>query len=173
MSSGLTFGHISTFIFDVDGVLTDGSVYLMPDFSQVRRMNIKDGYALQLAIKKGYNVWVVSGGNSAEVKERLRKLGVTDVHMGVLDKASVVDTLLLESQLQKEEVLFMGDDLPDLYAMQRCGMAVCPKDAAPEIREISHYISERKGGDACVREVIELVLRARGHWEAEEGIASR
>ncbi|MBM3922578.1 MAG: 3-deoxy-D-manno-octulosonate 8-phosphate phosphatase [Sphingomonadales bacterium] len=173
MSHPLSFDRITTFVFDVDGVLTDGSVYLMPDFTQARRMNIKDGYALQLAVKKGYRVSVISGGNSDEVKERLRKLGITEVYMAVYNKLELLSTLFIEWDTPATEVLYMGDDLPDLFAMQACGLACCPSDAAPEIKAISHYVANSKGGSGCAREIIEAVLTARGHWGPEENIASR
>ncbi len=173
MQSSLPLDRISTFVFDVDGVLTDGSVYLMPDFTQARRMNIKDGYALQLAVKKGYRVCVISGGSSEEVKERLRKLGITEVYMSVFNKAELLSTLLIEWDTPATDVLYMGDDLPDLYAMQASGLACCPADAAPEIKAIAHYVAQAKGGSGCAREIIEAVLTARGHWGAEDNIASR
>lgn len=173
MQSSLPLDRISTFVFDVDGVLTDGSVYLMPDFTQARRMNIKDGYALQLAVKKGYRVCVISGGSSEEVKERLRKLGITEVYMSVFNKVELLSTLLIEWDTPATDVLYMGDDLPDLYAMQASGLACCPADAAPEIKAIAHYVAQAKGGSGCAREIIEAVLTARGHWGAEDNIASR
>jgi 3-deoxy-D-manno-octulosonate 8-phosphate phosphatase (KDO 8-P phosphatase) len=173
MSHPSSFDRISTFVFDVDGVLTDGSVYLMPDFTQARRMNIKDGFALQLAVKKGYRVCVISGGSSDEVKERLRKLGITEVYMAVYNKLEKLSSLLIEWDITAAEVLYMGDDLPDLYAMQACGLASCPADAAPEVKAIAHYVAISKGGSGCAREIIEAVLSARGHWGPEENIASR
>jgi 3-deoxy-D-manno-octulosonate 8-phosphate phosphatase (KDO 8-P phosphatase) len=173
MSSQLPFERITTFVFDVDGVLTDGSVYLMPDFTQARKMNIKDGYALQLAVKKGYRVCVISGGTSDEVKERLRKLGITEVYMAVYNKLEMLTSLLQEWEIPAEEVLYMGDDLPDLYAMKVCGLACCPADAAQEVLEIAHYIATANGGSGCAREIIETVLTTRGHWGPEENIASR
>ncbi|MFM7646455.1 MAG: KdsC family phosphatase [Sphingomonadales bacterium] len=173
MLPAIPFERISTFIFDVDGVLTDGSVYLMPDFTQARRMNIKDGYALQLAVKKGYRVCVISGGSSDQVKDRLQKLGITEVYMAVYNKLDRLSSLLIEWDISASEILYMGDDLPDLYAMQACGLASCPSDAAPEIKAIAHYVTQTRGGGGCAREVIEAVLTARGHWGPEENIASR
>jgi 3-deoxy-D-manno-octulosonate 8-phosphate phosphatase (KDO 8-P phosphatase) len=173
MGHPFSFERVTTFIFDVDGVLTDGSVYLMPDFTQARRMNIKDGFALQLAVKKGYRVSVISGGSSDQVKERLRKLGITEVYMSVYNKLDLLHSLLIEWDTPAAEVLYMGDDLPDLYAMQACGLACCPADAAPEIKAIAHYVAREKGGNGCAREIIEAVLSVRGHWGPEENIASR
>jgi 3-deoxy-D-manno-octulosonate 8-phosphate phosphatase (KDO 8-P phosphatase) len=128
---------------------------------------------LQLAIKKGYRVCIISGGTSDEVKERLRKLGVTEVYMAVHNKLEMLTSLLEEWEVSSAEVLYMGDDLPDLYAMKACGLACCPADAAPEIREIAHFIAQAKGGNGCAREIIETVLTTRGHWGPDENVASR
>lgn len=158
------FKHITCFVFDVDGVLTDGSLLVLPGGVMARRMNIKDGYALQLAVKRGYQVLVISGGNAPEVKERLAKLGVTDVWMQVTDKTALLQQLIREKGLAEHAVLYMGDDLPDLFVMQAAGMACCPADAARDIKEIADYISPLKGGEGCVRDVIEKVMRLRGNW---------
>jgi len=159
------FKHITTFVFDVDGVLTDGTLIVLPDGVMARRMNIKDGYALQLAVKKGYHVVVISGGNSAEVKDRLLKLGVKDVWMQVEDKAAVLQHFMQQNQLSPAQVLYMGDDIPDLKVMQVAGLPCCPADAVQEIKEISVYISHSKGGDGCARDVIEKTMKLRGNWE--------
>lgn len=161
------FKHITAFVFDVDGVLTDGSLLVLPGGVMARRMNIKDGYALQLAVKRGYAVLVISGGNSPEVKDRLTKLGVTQVWMQVTDKMALLQQLMQEKGLDRNEVLYMGDDLPDLFVMQAAGMACCPADAARDIKEIADYISPLKGGEGCVRDVIEKVMRLRGNWGAD------
>lgn len=157
--------NINTFIFDVDGVLTDGSLTLMPDGEMVRTMNIKDGYAMQLAIKKGYRIAIISGGKSEAVKNRLNKLGITDVYIGVDDKKEKFDELLLAYDLRKESILYMGDDMPDYEVMQLCGLATCPADAAPEIKNICKHISGKKGGQGCVRDIIEQVMKLHGKWE--------
>lgn len=173
MSSSLNFSAVTTFIFDVDGVLTDGTLILFPDLTtQARTMHIKDGYALQLAIKKGYRVKVISGSFSEEVKARLSYLGVNDVSMSVKDKRTMLLEYMKKHQLQKEEVLYMGDDVPDLEAMKEAGLPTCPKDAALDILSCSLFISSFEGGKGCVREVIENVLRARGHWDANSEIRS-
>ncbi len=165
--------NISCFIFDVDGVLTNGDVIVMPNGILVRKMNIKDGYALQLAIKKGYKVWIISGGNSVEVQERLQKLGVKEVHMGVNDKRSLVKKLVAEHHVQLDSVLYMGDDMPDYEAMKMAGVAACPKDAAFDIKSIASYISMANGGEGCVREVVEKVLKLNNHWDLEDHIPAR
>ena len=167
------FKNITAFIFDVDGVLTDGTVLVLEGGVQARRMNIKDGFALQMAVKNGYKVLIVSGGNSPEVVNRLEKLGITDVHMSVLDKQAFVEAYMTENNLGKDQVLFMGDDLPDLPAMSLVGLPVCPADAVTEVKEFVQYISPLNGGEACVREVIEKVLKLNDHWNYRADVASR
>lgn len=165
--------HISCFVFDMDGVLTDGTLLVLPDGIMARKMNIKDGYALQLAVIKGYTVIVISGGNSPEAKERLLKLGVDQVWMGVKDKLSLLKTQLDQKQIPMSQVLYMGDDIPDLRVMQAVGFPCCPADAANDIRLASKYISPFKGGEACVRDVMEQVLKLRGDWDLGTEIAAK
>lgn len=167
------FKKITTFIFDVDGILTDGSLLLLENGMQARRMNIKDGFALQLAIKTGYNILIVSGSQSAEVRQRLEKLGITDIHMSVMDKRMLILEYIMKKKLQSFEVLYMGDDLPDLPAMSAVGLPCCPADAANEVKEVSVYISSVNGGDGCVRDVIEKVLKLNDHWNYRSDVASR
>ncbi|MFL5762835.1 MAG: KdsC family phosphatase [Bacteroidia bacterium] len=161
--------RVKAFIFDVDGVLTNGSVTLMPDGEQVRVMNIKDGYALQLAVKKGYKVAIISGGRSEMVRKRLNGLGITDVYLGTESKIDQYNEFISIYDIKPEEVLYMGDDLPDYEVMQRIGIPTCPADSAPEIKDISIYISDKKGGEGAVRDVIEQVMRLHGHWFNKEG----
>jgi 3-deoxy-D-manno-octulosonate 8-phosphate phosphatase (KDO 8-P phosphatase) len=167
------FKPITSFIFDVDGVLTDGTVLLLENGIQARRMNIKDGFALQMAVKNGYKVLIVSGGNSPQVVNRLEKLGIHDVHMSVNDKKEFVADYLSKNNISKEQVLFMADDLPDLPAMSIVGLPCCPADAITEIKEAVQYISPLKGGDACVRDVIEKVLKLNDDWHYREDVASK
>ena len=167
------FKPITTFVFDVDGVLTDGTVLLLDDGQMVRQMNIKDGYALQLAIKQGYRLVVISGGNSEAVRIRLEKLGVKDVYMKVDDKKEMLVQYAMQHGLKWEQILFMGDDIPDYQAMQIVGLACCPADAVTEIKQISSYISPVEGGKGCARDVIEKVLKLNNHWDMETGIASK
>jgi 3-deoxy-D-manno-octulosonate 8-phosphate phosphatase (KDO 8-P phosphatase) len=167
------FAKIRTFVFDVDGVLTDGTLLLLPDGEMARTMNIKDGYALQLAVKQGYSVVIISGGVSELVKKRLQKLGIQHVFMGVQDKKSVLLEFLKTQNLSAETSLFMGDDMPDIAAMERCGLPCCPADACAEVKNISRYISPVKGGYGCGRDVIEKVLKLHGKWQAIEGATSR
>ncbi len=167
------FQSIRHFIFDIDGVLTDGSVWVMPGGEQVRRMNIKDGFALQLAHRCGYSIAVISGSAPSAVRSRLQNLGITDVHFSVADKAGFLLARMQELCWDPALTLYMGDDLPDLAAMLLVGLPACPNDAAPEIRSAAKYISPVSGGMGCVRDVIEQVLRLNGHWSAQPGIASR
>jgi 3-deoxy-D-manno-octulosonate 8-phosphate phosphatase (KDO 8-P phosphatase) len=159
------FTPIRTFVFDVDGVLTDGSLLLTEEGNMLRSMNIKDGYAIQLAIKKGYKIWVISGGTSEAVKIRLQKLGLNDVYIGIDNKKRVLQSLIADKRTLQENILYMGDDMPDHAVMQLCGLPCCPSDAVPEIKQISKYISPFAGGKGCVRDVIEKVLKLNGDWE--------
>ena len=167
------FKRIKTFVFDIDGVLTDGTVIVFSGDQQLRRMSIKDGFALQMAVIKGYRVLIISGSNSEPVKERLAKLGVSDVHMSVHDKKGLLDSLLKDLRQDWQEVLYMGDDIPDLELMQYAGISACPADAVYEIREIAKYISPFPGGGRCARDVIEKVLRQNDHWHFTTTVASR
>lgn len=166
------FRAVTTFVFDVDGVLTDGTLLILPGGLMARKMHVRDGYALQLAVKKGYHVIIISGGASDEVSERLQKLGVSDVFMRVMDKQQVLTSYLEKKEILWEQVLFMGDDIPDLEVMKKVGMACCPLDAAPEIKAISPYISPIKGGFGCGRDVIEKVMKMRGHWNEDTHVTS-
>jgi len=167
------FRQVTTFVFDVDGVLTDGTLTVLPDGLMARKMNVKDGYALQLAVKRGYNVVIISGGASEEVTERLLKLGVKQVYMRVTDKVSVLDSFLSSQNIPWSGTLYMGDDIPDLEVMKKVGVACCPADAVAEIKEISAYISHLNGGFGCSRDVIEKVLKLRGHWNDDTHIPSQ
>jgi 3-deoxy-D-manno-octulosonate 8-phosphate phosphatase (KDO 8-P phosphatase) len=167
------FKNIKAFVLDVDGVLTDSSVLVFDDGQMVRRMNIKDGYALQLAIKKGYKVLVISGGTSNAVKVRLAKLGVNDCHLNVTNKKDVLLQYVQQHGLLWDEVLYMGDDIPDLEVMQMAGLPCCPADAVPEIRQVSKYVSPVPGGEGCVRDVIEKVLKLNDQWNADTEIAAK
>ena len=159
---------ITTFIFDVDGVLSDGMVTTLPDGDQIRRMNIKDGYALQYAVKKRYNIAIISGGSSESVRSRFTGLGITDVFLKASNKIEIFENYLQSKNIAKEQVLYMGDDIPDYHVMLQSGVATCPKNAAIEIKNISHYISDKNGGRGCVRDVIEQVLRCQGNWFDEQ-----
>ncbi|HYM93458.1 MAG TPA: HAD hydrolase family protein [Chitinophagaceae bacterium] len=166
------FKKINTFIFDVDGVLTDGALLLLENGLQARRMNIKDGYALQLAIKNDYRILVVSGSQSAQVFQRLEKLGIKEVHMSVTDKKALVADYMKKNNLSPEQVLYMGDDIPDLPAMTITGLPCCPADAVAEVKQASKYISQVNGGFGCVRDVVEKVLKLNDHWNYRDDVAS-
>lgn len=159
--------RITTIILDLDGVLTDGTVYISESGEQLRRMNIKDGYAIQLAIRKGYTISVISGGKSETVIKRLNGLGIQDVFLGISDKRTTLDQFLASKNKSYDEVMYIGDDVPDLNVMELVSIAACPLDAVDQIKAISHYISQYKGGEGCVRELIEKVMRAREDWNNE------
>lgn len=167
------FKQITTFVFDVDGVLTDGTLFVFDNGQFVRRMNIKDGFALQLAVKKGYRVAIISGGTSDAVTERLNRLGINDVFMQVTDKNKRLAEYVQQHKLSWNEVLFMGDDIPDYVVMKQVGMPCAPADAASEIKQIATYISLTPGGQGCVRDVIEKVLKLNDHWELHTDVASK
>jgi len=156
--------HITTFVFDVDGVLTDGSININTDGEMFRTMHTKDGFALKTALEQGFNVCVISGGTNEGVRSRLRGLGLTDIYLGAHQKTETLKEYLDMYKLKRENILFMGDDIPDMEVMQSIGLPCCPQDAVPEIKNISKYISHKKGGKGCVRDVIEQVLKVQGKW---------
>lgn len=156
--------HITTFIFDVDGVLTDGIISITSEGELLRTMNVKDGYAMKTALNKGYNICIISGGNNEGVRVRLRGLGITDIHLGVSNKIDTLDEYFDVYNIKAENALYMGDDIPDYHVMKMVGMPCCPNDAVAEIKEISKYISHKQGGKGCVRDVIEQVLKVQGKW---------
>jgi 3-deoxy-D-manno-octulosonate 8-phosphate phosphatase (KDO 8-P phosphatase) len=156
--------HINTFIFDYDGVLTDGSVITTNEGEAYRISNVKDGYALQLAWKKGYRVAVISGARSESMHHRMKALQITDVFLGVEKKQVVFKEYLKVNNLEARQVLYMGDDIPDYEVMKLAGVSACPADAAEEIKSVADYISHFNGGKGCVRDVIEQVLKVQGKW---------
>ena len=157
--------NINTLIFDVDGVLTNGNITIMPNGELIREMNIKDGYALKTAVDKGLNICIISGGKNEGVRTRLANLGIKDIYLGAHNKTEQYNELVKKYDLEPENILYMGDDIPDYPVMKIVGMPCCPNDAAPEIQRISKYISNKKGGEGCVRDVIEQILRVQGKWE--------
>lgn len=154
---------ITTFIFDVDGVLTNGEILLMKE-EIVRVLNSRDGYALQYAAKHGYRILVITGGSSSVVEERLLELGVTEVRLKSTNKLAVYKEMQEKYGFTDEEVLYMGDDIPDYEVLQRVGVRTCPQDAAVEIKAITDYQSPYDGGKHCVRDVIEQTLRVQKKW---------
>lgn len=155
---------INTFIFDIDGVMTDGNVIIASDGEQLRTMNVRDGYALQLAVKNGYRIVIISGGRSEILTQRFLGLGITDVFLGVNNKLEAYQNYINKNKLDSENILYMGDDIPDYEVMSIVGFAACPADASEEIKSISKYISPNKGGYGCVRDIIEQVMKIHGNW---------
>lgn len=155
---------ITTFVFDVDGVLTDSSVVVTTEGEILRTMNIRDGYAMKAAVENGYNVCVISGGSNEGVRVRLRNLGITDIHLGTPDKVETFKEYIELYDIKPEQVLYMGDDIPDYHVMKLVGLPTCPQDACPEIKTISKYISHKNGGKAAARDVIEQVMKVHGKW---------
>lgn len=156
--------NISTFIFDVDGVLTDSSVHITPTGEMLRIMNIRDGYAMKAAVESGYHVCIISGGSNEGVRIRLRNLGITDIFLATPDKVETFKEYTELYNIKPEEVLYMGDDIPDYHVMQLVGLPSCPQDSSPEIKAISTYISHKNGGRGAVRDVIEQVMKVQGKW---------
>ena len=155
--------NVKAFAFDVDGVLS-GEIFLTPEGEQIRSMNMKDGYAIQLAVKKGYPVAIITGGNSESIRMRFKGLGITDIYLKSSNKMEDFNDYIYKYNLDAESVLYMGDDIPDFEVMKHVGIPTCPNDASEEIKSLSKYISGIKGGKGCVRDVIEQVLRAQGKW---------
>jgi 3-deoxy-D-manno-octulosonate 8-phosphate phosphatase (KDO 8-P phosphatase) len=159
-----SLAKIKAFAFDVDGVFSSSSAILHPSGEMLRTMNIKDGYALQYAVKKGYPVAIITGANSQAVATRFKNLGVKDIYLSSLSKRNDLTDFLNKYGLDASEVLYMGDDLPDIEALVMVGVPTCPCDAAEEIKNIAQYISDKKGGDGCVRDILEQVLKLQGKW---------
>ncbi len=167
------FKNITTFVFDIDGVLTNGNVLVMADGLMLRQMNVKDGYALQLAVKKGYNIIIISGSYSAESEMRLKNLGIEEIYMRIENKLEKLQQLANAKHINLKDILYVGDDIPDYAVMQYCGLACCPADAVAEIKSISKYISPFNGGTGCVRDVIEKVLKLQNNWLRDTSIPSK
>lgn len=158
------FSRIKAFAFDVDGVFTNGQVYLLPGNEFIRAIDIKDGYAVQYCVKLGIPIGIISGGKSEEVALRFRKLGVTDIYMGSSNKWESFEDFCMKYGLMYDDVLYMGDDIPDYEIMQKAGLPACPSDAVTEIKQLARYISDKGGGMGCVRDVIEQALRVQDKW---------
>lgn len=162
------FKNITTVVLDVDGVLTNGDIILMPGMQPVRKMNAKDGYAMQLAVRNGIRMAIITGGRSPEVKERLQGLGITDIYLGASSKMESYEDLKMCYDLKDDEILYMGDDLPDYDIMKIVALAAAPQDAAPEIKSVADYVSPVNGGRGCVRDVLEQLLKIQGKWARSE-----
>ncbi len=159
---------VNTFIFDYDGVLTEGTIIMTEQGEALRISNIKDGYALQLAVKMGYRIAIISGARSKSMEHRLKALQITDVFLGVGNKLETFHAYLRNNSIDPSEVLFMGDDIPDYQIMREVGMPTCPADAAEEIKKLAQYISHVPGGKGCVRDVIEQVMKVQGKWMTDD-----
>jgi 3-deoxy-D-manno-octulosonate 8-phosphate phosphatase (KDO 8-P phosphatase) len=159
--------NIKAFVFDVDGVFTDGSVYLLPGGNMCRVMNVLDGYAVVKAIKNHYLIGVITGGNDEMVKHRINYLGIEDYYPKSPDKMIDFENFKTKYNLKNEEILTMGDDIPDANIMKNSAIAACPENAVPEIKEIATYISPKKGGSGAVRDVIEQVMKVQGKWHED------
>lgn len=164
MSYKKKLSQITTFIFDVDGVLTDGSVILESSGEMVRTMHTKDGYALQHAVKKGFHIVIISGGSSVMVKKRLEGLGIEHIYLGKDHKLPVLNEHLQKHNISINQVLYMGDDIPDLPCLKVVGVSSCPNDASVEVREVCDYISHINGGKGCARDVLEQTMRIQNKW---------
>lgn len=155
---------IKVIVFDVDGVLSASTVPMDNDGQPVRTLNIKDGYAIQLAVKKGLEIGIITGGKTEQIRRRYASLGVKHIYIGSSVKIVDFEDLLQKTGATPEEVLYVGDDIPDYEIMQRVGLPCCPADAAPEIKAISKYVSPFEGGYGCGRDVVEQVMKAQGLW---------
>lgn len=160
--------RVTTFVFDFDGVLSDGKIYVLPDGDQIRGTSVKDGYALQYALKKGFRIAIISGGVSETMRLRYQNFPNMEIYLRVSQKVPVFNQYLEKHQLITDEVLYMGDDMPDYQLMQLAGVKTCPADACEEIKSISEYISFQKGGEGCVRDIIEQTLKTQGKWGNED-----
>lgn len=159
--------NIKLFAFDYDGVFSSGTILLMPDGSQVRSASVRDGFAVQWAVKQGLQLALVTGGKEVAVRERLSKLGVQHLHLGASNKLEVVTELMDSLDLKWNQVAYMGDDMPDVPVLERVGLAACPADAVPEVRAICHYVSPFPGGSGCVRDLLEQFMKLHNLWEQE------
>lgn len=163
---------IKAFVFDVDGVFTDGSVYLMPGGNMCRVMNVLDGYAVVKAIKKGFKIGVITGGDDAEVRHRINYLGITDYYPKSPKKRIDFEDFKSRYNLKNDEILMMGDDIPDIEVMQLCGIGACPPNAVTEVKQNADYISPIYGGKGAVRDVIEQVMKVQGVWSENDNTQS-
>ena len=163
--------EIKAFVFDYDGVISDGNIWSANDTIIVRSGNVKDGYAMQYALRKGYLIAILSGGSGDSIRSRMKMLGVEDVYLGSHRKKEIFEDFLKDKQLLPEQVLYVGDDIPDYDVMRLAGVSACPADGAEEIKAVADYISHKNGGCGCVRDVIEQVLRLQGQWFHEDAKA--
>ena len=159
---------VEAFAFDVDGVFSRHEMNITPEGDLIRTSCTKDGYAMMYCTKKGYPVCIISGGQAPGVRERFEKLGVKDVYLGVANKVEALNEFLQKYNLNPENVMYMGDDIPDIEVLRECGLPCCPKDAAPEVKAVVKYISHAAGGYGCGRDVVEQVLKVHGKWMSDD-----
>ena len=159
---------ISAFVFDVDGVMTNGKVLITSKGEMYREMDTKDGYALRCAVLKNYKIGIISGGKNEGVRLRLKDLGIENIFLGQTEKENAFEEFRLKYELVNEEILYMGDDIPDITIMKKVGISACPNDAVSDVKAMSDYISQKKGGQGCVRDIIEQVLRVQGKWASKQ-----
>ncbi|MDA9015202.1 HAD-IIIA family hydrolase [Flavobacteriaceae bacterium] len=165
----LLLPQIKTFIFDVDGVLTDGKILIHTDGELLRSFDTKDGYAIKCALLKGFKVVIITGGRNEAVRERFKELGVFDIYLGAHHKLDAFQDLMDNHDLNPEEILYIGDDVPDIPVMEKVGLGCCPSDAVSDVKAMADYVSHKKGGEGCVRELIEQVLRVQRKWSLDIG----
>ena len=156
--------NIKAFVLDVDGVLTNGELYIHPDGRLMRKMNAKDGYILKLAITLGYKIAIITGGREKEIKTRLKKLGVHEVFLSCHNKLPILLDFMKSYELTRENIMYMGDDIPDIETLQYAGFSCCPNNAVNDVKLICDYISHKNGGEGCVRDVIEQTLKVTNNW---------
>jgi len=161
--------NIKTFIFDVDGVLTDGKILITNEGELLRSFDTKDGYAMKCALVQGYKIAIITGGRNQGVEERFKELGLYDIYMGAHHKLDAFQDLLDNYDLDPETILYIGDDVPDIPVMEKVGLGCCPADAVSDVKAMADYVSHKNGGEGCVRELIEQVLRVQGKWRLDIG----
>ena len=155
---------VTTFILDVDGVLTNGKILVTSKGKMLREMNTKDGFIIKYALEKGFKIFIISGGTNKGVKERLKDLGIDEIFLGEHRKKNTYEKLIKKYNLKKNEIVYMGDDIPDIPVMKKIGVPCCPNDAVPDVKQVSIYVSRRNGGEGCVRDIIEQTLRVQNKW---------
>lgn len=161
--------QIKTFVFDVDGVLTNGKILINSDGELLRSFDTKDGYAIKCALVKGFKVAIITGGRNEAVRKHFKELGIFDIYLGVHHKLKAYEDLMDNYDLNPQEVLYVGDDVPDIPVMEKVGLGCCPADAVSDVKIMADYVSHKKGGEGCIRELIEQVLRVQGKWSLDIG----
>ncbi len=156
--------QVKAFVFDVDGVFTNGTLFLLPGGELARQMNIRDGFAIKYAAEAGYPIGIITGGEDEPVRWRFNKLGISNIYLASTDKELDFADFIEKNKIGAKDILYMGDDIPDLNVMKKVGVPTCPADADSDIKAVSAYISDKKGGEGCVRDVVEQVLRAQENW---------